>query len=281
MEYAARDKERRERQKDTMKQSEAVLHDRQIDDSNRQEMTGWRPGEEDKSYETKVHEIMNLENSYGNIVLGVNRKQEYMFLVREKKRYHAPAIKAAQTTLEGGSKKVFSTHYGVYMTNSHDTKESAAAVKIPAQSAPDRLAGSLSLFTQARDQQGFKEMLPFTTMRTDREQIQMLEEKARDLREERTYRSAKEAGQLEIELQGLRHTLWQKQQMQQKINKKLKAAIKRPSKWLDDKMLPEAFMTAIYGEKPDDGNDDGEESNADGEETGTGGGETRAADEKI
>lgn len=254
---------RAERRRETMKQSQAVLHQRQTAADKSRCMTGFDPGGWEKSSETAPHEILNLENAFGSIVLGVNRRQEYTFLVREKRRLNSPEPVRDQKIIDGDRKKVFSTHYGLYMTNSHDERRSAAAVRTRRGQPPDRLIESVSRFAAEKGQQAFREVLPFTELSGDRVELGLLEARAGELRGKRTKQSAAAAGQVQGRLEDLRHMMWKKDRMKRQIESKLKAAMKFPSLWPDDGPLFAVFPAPVFKGSP--------KENGEGEETGSGG----------
>ncbi|MBS6955729.1 MAG: hypothetical protein KH230_21155 [Enterocloster asparagiformis] len=265
--YDGTGRERTEkRRRETLMQSQAVLHERQIDDARQEHMTGFEPGEPERSYQNAPHEIMNLENAFGSIVLGVNRRQEYTFLVREKQRLNAPQLTRDQKIIDGDRKKVFSTCNGLFMTNSHDERQSAAAVRTRRGQPPDRLIQSVGRFAAKRDQQAVREALPFAVLPADREQERLLETKAGELRRERTRESMEAADRVQGRLEVLRSEMWKKERMRRQIERRLKAAMQNPSRWLDDLTQLRDFLAAAFGTKPRASGDGQKGGGADGEE---------------
>lgn len=243
---------RAKRRRETMKQSQAALRQRQTDAAGNGCMTGFDPGEREKSSETMPREILNLENAFGSIVLGVNRRQEYTFLAREKRRLNSPELVRDQKIIAGDRKKVFSTHYGLYMTNSHDERQSAAAVRFRRGQPPDRVMESVGRFAAEKGQQAFGEVLPFTELSGDRAELGLLEARAGELRRERTEPSMAAAERVQGRLEDLRHVMWKKERMKRQIESKLKAAMKIPSRRLDDGPLFAVFPALVCQELPEE-----------------------------
>ncbi|MFP3153550.1 hypothetical protein LQZ18_03820 [Lachnospiraceae bacterium ZAX-1] len=217
------------------KQSEALVHDHQPQMlESGKPMTGFGARMSEESADKTYHEMANLENSYGNIVMGANKEKDFVFLVREKRRHNAPELMKDQKEIKKDSRKELPQGRSSFVTNSHDDAKSAVAFRTTSYLPPDKLMGAIQKFEDRKKQENLGKMLPFLKDGKQEEQADQVKEQSSELQA--------------------------KQQLQHQVEQKLRLALKKSLGLVGEYDDPFWYQNSLETEELQENSNQGEES---------------------
>lgn len=143
-------------------------------------LTGYRPREQEGV--TRPREAGRLENSFGDIAVGTNRKKELMILLSRRRTQEGLAVRADEKELRGESARKMTQTRGSFLTNTHDEKESAVAYRQSHRKAPQMMLNQFRTMMEKRDQQTAKNQMAFLSRREEKAELKALRQRELTLR---------------------------------------------------------------------------------------------------
>lgn len=163
-------------------------------------LTGYKPAEKEKNTSVQPNEYTRLNNSYGDIAFGFNKKKEMTITVSQQRKYNASQPENDMRAVRGESAVKIPHIRGTFSTNSHSREHSALCYKESADRSAVWVMAQIKEMMQKKRQHAAEEMLPFMRDRQDRLTYTMLEHSYREASEKKD-RTAMEA----IEREKLTH----------------------------------------------------------------------------
>ena len=223
-------------------------------------LTGYRPREQEGS--TRPREAGRLENSFGDIAVGTNRRKELMIVVSRRRTQQGPMVREDEKTLRGESARRMERTRGNFSTNSHDKRESAVAYRQSSAKAPQMMLNQFRAMTERNQQQTVKKQMLFLSRETEKQELRELRSRELELRAQGDRDAKAQLRAIERRRQELRQILAEKETQERRMKQVLQkageeAAQRAMESWERPFLLAGWDAQADGGEEPLDGDEQG------------------------
>lgn len=205
--------------------------------------------EQKRKENNQPEEKMLLQNSYGAVNLGRFRGEQAVLVVSGISEHAQKKTRETDLLRETGAKKLRGLQ-GRAFTNHQDPLVSAMGLKVFPVHTAEKLVKDLQTLEERGESHVLKEMLPFLSVKEERERILSLLETRRAQRERDP--------ELERELDELRINRQHKEQERRRLVKSLRESLEREEKQKEKK---KGWEIPAFSEKEEENvNTEGEES---------------------
>lgn len=228
-------KYKRIRQPISWQNSEGIYHsfDSEIT-GQKEKMTGLHEGI-GISGEKRMKEMFRLENSYGNIAIGSNKKKEAMIVVSQKREHNEKSTNRNQKELQMEQAKRKVSPKGEFLVNPGGEKEGATVYRVDVRMTEEKIIPQLKGFVNQEDNIMLEKRMPFLSSDRDKEEKKELGEQIREHREKDERMTA---DKLEKEKEYLQTMIQQKEEQERMTKRKIKFAWKKMQKTIHSDMEP-------------------------------------------
>ena len=185
-------------------------------------LTGYRPREQEGS--ARPRETGRLENSFGDIAVGTNRKKELTIVVSRRRTQEGPAIREDEKELRGESARKMERTRGDFLTNPHDKQESAVGYRQSGAKSPRMMLNQFRALMEQHDQKTVKPQMSFLSRREEKAELKALRERELALRAERGGEAQAELRVIERRREELRQILAGKETQERRMKQILQKA---------------------------------------------------------
>lgn len=205
--------------------------------------------EQKRKENNQPEEKMLLQNSYGAVNLGRFRGEQAVLVVSGSSEREQKKTSETDLLRETGAKKLCGLQ-GRAFTNHHDPLVSAMGLKVFPVHTAEKLVKDLQTLEERGESHVLKEMLPFLSVKEERERILSLLETRKAQRERDP--------ELEKELDELRINRQHKEQERRRLVKSLRESLEREGKQKEKK---KGWEIPAFSEKEEENvNTEGEEN---------------------
>lgn len=198
----------------------------------KEKMTGLYEGRE-ISNRQKMEEMFRLENSYGNIAFGANKKKEAIIVVSQKREHNEETTNENQKELQMERAERTVSSRGEFLQNQREEKEGAAAYHVDLKMCEQKIIPQLKDYTKKKENAMFEKRMPFLSLDRD---IKDREELAEHIRVHREKGEKIAADRLEKQKERLQRTIQQKEEQEKIMKKRLKFAWKKMQRLSGDEI---------------------------------------------
>ncbi len=144
--------------------SESVIHERSSDIHDQKEIEGYEQRRDDN----RVSEVFGLKNSFDDIAVGMDEKDNMTIAVRSQKEPYSPTLNSDRKLLKGKRRRTLYEHFGEFYTNPSSPGSSAYAYKARKSLSENRIMAEFCRTSDRRLTDEQKQMAPFLTLERDR-----------------------------------------------------------------------------------------------------------------
>lgn len=220
------------------KNSSTSLNERHI--GSGEKLTGYAASEQERMSKNNPKEVKRMENSFGLVAFGKNRKKEMVMAIAGKGN-HRPTLPNSTKELEAESAVRLNRLSDHFYANSHDREESALAYKVSYNRSPRLMLERLKNMVAKQDVYMEKDILPFLREKAMKEQKKQLNELLRNFVEAGD-KDGKE--RVEQALQELRENIKHREREEKKFLNHLEGAVElmRKEKTTEDALFFHKFQ---------------------------------------
>lgn len=232
----------------------------------REHLTGYRPHEQEGT--RRPRESGRLENSFGDIAVGTNRKKEVTVVVSRRRTQKGPAVREDEKVLKGDSARPINLARGNFQVNSHDGKKSAVGYRQSYKKNPCAMTGQMRGMMEGREQETVWKQAPFLSQKPEKEELKLLREQEVELLRKSDPEDKEQLKEIQRRTQQLRRVLVEKEGQQRRLRLILqKAREEAMQRGEEDWQWPlRRFVPGEESELSDDGENPGQEEESDSEQ---------------
>lgn len=241
--------------------SEAVLHFTGEEDLSAEKLPdNYHPHWSERDVQRRPRQMFSMNNSYGDVSVAANRKQEMTLTVSEKRRHNSETLDHDHQKLNGERRKSVVGPLGWTFTNSSNPIDSAFAFKTKKLQPAERVLAQIKKNVESNSQNTLEYTIPFLSLDRDKKKLQGLINEIGGARKEE-----QDLFGLEGEKERLTRGITQKEQEQGRFLQRLHLAINKAkvitgagsAEWLK----PTTFTgsVSVADANPEDEEDDIEE----------------------
>lgn len=216
-----------------------------------QRMDGYLPSDQEKKEKNIPKKVLNLENGYGMISLGIGSRGDMTLVVGEKKKPSGPSVTEDEQRVDENRAVDRGEEIKV---NNLDTMKSAAAYKHRLNNKQDQtqMLARLAMMMEEEWTESIGYAMPFLSMEEDRAAVRLLREVPQTAPGQA---SLKETQMISRKKACLEQNIQLKEQMKRKVIGELTAAI-REAKELKEEDYPWIPFIMEENEEEEDKNPD-------------------------
>lgn len=213
------------------KKSEAIQHmygENSMD--TKEKTTGLYDRQNEHLSNKKMKEVFRVANSYGNIAVGANKKQEAIVVISQTREHDEKTTEENQKMLHTERKKRETSSNGEILLNNSRLAESAWAYKGNTKVSEKRVIGEIKKYSEKEESKMLEKRMPFLLLEKDKKQIANLREQIRE-----RYEKGDEVKRqiLVKQKETLQHEMQQKEQNEKMMTNKIKFAWQKAQKIVD------------------------------------------------
>ena len=144
--------------------SESIIHERSSDIHDQKQTEGY----EQRTDDQKVSEVFGLRNSFDDIAVGMDDKDNMTIAVTSQKEPFSPTLNSDRKRLKGKRRRTLYEHFGEFYTNPSSPGSSAYAYKARKALSENRILSEFRRTSERRLTEEQKQMAPFLTLERDR-----------------------------------------------------------------------------------------------------------------
>lgn len=244
---------------DYLRRSDVKWRKEQADESK--ELEGYEPTQEEKQKNTQPKQQMRMENSYGQMSLGVNCEGVMTFVMSAKKRRDQTPAASSEKAVNG--QRAVQPKRNVYQNNDKNPL-TATVVRMPVRTRQqqENMLRRLRWTLAQQEKQGAPEnetvtnQLPFLFLRREQKQLQEIRE------QQRKCSNGEEKQKLAEIQQELEQQLQIEAMLQKDLERSMTAAVRNVEQKPKEDWGPWKFVSGIL----DAALSDGEDENTDADE---------------
>ena len=181
----------------------------------KEHLTGYRPHEQEGT--RRPRESGRLENTFGDIAVGTNRKKEVTVVVSRRRTQEGPAVREDEKVLKGDSARPIHLARGNFQVNSHNAQKSAVGYRQSYKKAPYAMTGQMRGMMESGEQETIWKQAPFLSQKPEKAELKLLREQEVELLHRSDPADKEQLKEIRRRTQQLRRVLVEKEGQQRRL----------------------------------------------------------------